>query len=467
MMHHPFKFMRYLFYMNLVFIFACSGGEGGTGVTPGTSDVSVGTITKFGSIYVNGIKFDTTSSIIDLDGIPGSNADLRLGMVVTVKGNIDTNGLTGTANQIQIKEVLKGPVSNNDGINTFNLLGQTIQVTNATKFDEFDSESITQINNGDIVEVSGYIRGDGIISATRIERLDPSETQFKVTGTIKNLSSPNRTFTLGNLTIDYSTINDNELPTGFDNNLFVEVKGSYNTANLVATEIKREELDIEDADEMELEGYVTNMTSATRFSVNNVLVQTDANTEFDGGTLADIALGIFLEVEGALVNGVLMANEIEFEDTVNIEGIVAAVNTTSASFTLSGMTGITITTNALTEFTGGITMLSDIAQNNTLKIHGNPVDTSTVLATQLSLESDTPESEVSLQGPLTNLSAPSISILGLAIDTSLFSDDKFELEDMENGRNNFFATVNPGDIVEAEGTINGTEITWTSVSVDN
>jgi len=467
-MSHLFKFMRYLFYMNLVFIFACSGGEGGTGVTPPTSpDISVGTITQFGSIYVNGIKFDTTSSTIDLDGTAGNTGDLRLGMVVTVRGNIDANGLTGTANQVQVKEVIKGPVSNNDGINTFTILGQTIQVTSTTKFDEFPSGNITEIINGSIVEVSGYIRGDGIISATRIELLNASETQFKVTGTVKNLSTQNRRFELGNLAVNYNGVSDNDLPAGFDNGLFVEVNGNYDSTGLNATEIERDELDIDDADEMELEGYVTSVITANRFRINNITVQTDANTQFDGGTLTDIAQGILLEVEGALVNGVLMANKIEFEDSVNIEAAVASVDLGAASFTLSGMGGISITTNALTEFDDGITGLGDIENNNTLKIHGNPINATTVLATILSLQSETPQSDISLQGPLTDILAPNITILGLTIDTTFFDDDAFELEDTENGRSNFFNTVKSNDIVEAEGTLNGATITWTSVSFEN
>ncbi|NOZ51642.1 MAG: hypothetical protein GXP08_00645 [Gammaproteobacteria bacterium] len=470
-MPHLFKFMRYLFYVNLVFLFACSssGGEGGTG----NNDISVGTITEFGSIYVNGIKFDTTSSIIDLDGTAGTNSDLRLGMVVTVKGDIEQNGLTGTANKILVKEVLKGPASNNNGLNTFDVLGQTIQVTGATKFNNFPNSKITDINEGDIVEISGYVRGDGIISATRIELLDTTETEFKVTGTIKNLSRQNMTFELGNLQVNYSELvnNDNELPTGFDNGLFVEVQGRYNATSLVADEIEREELDADNADEMELEGYVTSMTSANNFRVNNVAVQTDANTEFDGGTLADIAMGIFIEIKGPLVKGILLANEIEFEDIVKIEAVVESLNPASGSLTLLGLGDITVVTNALTDYDDGINAFSDISENNTLKIHGNPdrTNTATVLATKISLENETPESEVSVQGTVTAISDPNISILGLEIDTSSFSDDDFELENDINGRSNFFATVNTGDIIEFEGdlNLNSATIIWSEVSFEN
>ena len=72
---------------------ACGGGggvdTGGTGAT--VSSYSVGRISGFGSIVVNGVHFDESgASIVDDDGAPHRRDELQLGMTV----NVDAGGLT-------------------------------------------------------------------------------------------------------------------------------------------------------------------------------------------------------------------------------------------------------------------------------------------------------------------------------------------------------------------------------------
>jgi hypothetical protein len=100
-----------------------SGGIGGTGI-------SVGTITDFGSIFVNGVEFETTDATIMLNGSPATENDLKRGMVAAVLGDI--SGDTGSAASVTVEDVLKGPVENvvTDGANVIALitLDQTVQI---------------------------------------------------------------------------------------------------------------------------------------------------------------------------------------------------------------------------------------------------------------------------------------------------------------------------------------------------
>ena len=82
-----------------------SAGIGGTGITSG------GTITGFGSIFVNGVKYDTSGSTITIDDNIVDESALKLGMFVLVRGTLDTNNTTGTANSVSINIELKGPVT--------------------------------------------------------------------------------------------------------------------------------------------------------------------------------------------------------------------------------------------------------------------------------------------------------------------------------------------------------------------
>ena len=68
----------------------------------GVQSVSVGTITGFGSIFVNGVEFKTTSSTIRVNGASSSESRLRVGQVVTVTGTVNSDGKTGTATTVEI-----------------------------------------------------------------------------------------------------------------------------------------------------------------------------------------------------------------------------------------------------------------------------------------------------------------------------------------------------------------------------
>jgi hypothetical protein len=77
------------------------GGSGGSDA-PGTTlntplatdQTTVGQITGFGSVYVNGIEFDTAGASYEVDDALASDDDaLAVGMVVKVEGSVNADGL--------------------------------------------------------------------------------------------------------------------------------------------------------------------------------------------------------------------------------------------------------------------------------------------------------------------------------------------------------------------------------------
>ena len=87
--------------------------DGGVAGIGGSGYVSSGTVTGFGSVYVNGVKFETDTTVFDIDDSgSGSQDDLAIGMVVTVNGTVNDDGVTGTADSISFDDQLQGPVSN-------------------------------------------------------------------------------------------------------------------------------------------------------------------------------------------------------------------------------------------------------------------------------------------------------------------------------------------------------------------
>lgn len=70
-------------------------------------------------------------------------------------------------------------------------------------------------------------------------------------------------------------------------------------------------------DQIEVEGLVTAFVSGSEFTVGDQVVQTDAETVYEGGTPDDIALGVNLEIKGVpvdIIRSILVADKVSFED---------------------------------------------------------------------------------------------------------------------------------------------------------
>ena len=70
----------------------------------------LGTINGFGSIFVNGVEFETDEADILVDGQRVGEDALGLGMVVLVDGTVNEDGVTGTANSVVFDDEVEGPI---------------------------------------------------------------------------------------------------------------------------------------------------------------------------------------------------------------------------------------------------------------------------------------------------------------------------------------------------------------------
>ena len=84
----------------LVGMAACGGGTQLAGGGIGGTGISQGSITAFGSVWVNGVEFDTTNAAISRDGSTVAQDDLHIGMVVTIDGSINSDGVSGTGTSV-------------------------------------------------------------------------------------------------------------------------------------------------------------------------------------------------------------------------------------------------------------------------------------------------------------------------------------------------------------------------------
>ena len=176
----------------------CGGGGGGnsTAIQPppepppiggieGTG-LAVGVISGFGSVIVNGVRYDTSDATITVDDSPGSESDLAVGQVIVLTGSVDDDGTTGTADTIDFDAEVEGPIASiaADG-HSFVVLGQSVLIDDDTVY---DNSLALPLQVEDEIEVSGFRQADGTILATRIETQTPG-SELEVKGTVVNLDA--------------------------------------------------------------------------------------------------------------------------------------------------------------------------------------------------------------------------------------------------------------------------------------
>lgn len=373
------------------------GGGGGPGLAGGGiggTGISQGPVTGFGSVYVNGIKFETSPGIVEVEDVGGkSQDDLRVGMVVRVEWERDASGKY-TAKSIKYADDVQGPVDSpalTATGGTFIVLGQTVRVDGLTVFSGTSGMAGAHpLQPGNIVEVSGLRDATGVIHATRVE-VKTGTFESEVKGVVSGYASGSGTFQIGG--VSGVTVSFSQVPAGLVNGVCVEVKGTFDSAMGIIT-APSVELDdscglgggVADGKEVEVEGFVSDLgvSGAGTFKVNGQLVRYDAATRYENGIAGNLWDNVRVEVEGTVSNGVLVAKKISFklggDDSAGGSGgivvnevkgavISTAVNSVTMSDGAQSGAPITVTVNNDTLFEDGIHRdLSNLAGGDRLKI---------------------------------------------------------------------------------------------------
>lgn len=328
-------------------------GGGGTGVaglsSGGTGSFTSGTITGFGSIIVNGIRYNNdTATVLTSDDSVSSNPALQLGMVVNIEGSAvtpasSTTGLpTATAYRITYGSEWIGPVSNR-AATTFQILGHTVDVLATTLFGGV-VQQLSELRDTHFVEVYGYVdQVDGHIQASRIDVSTVQPSAYKLSGAITQINQVSGTANLGQTAISWSL--PAVLPSGLSSGDFVRVVldpspvGAVWAATriqLVSSPLSR--LSADHDYEAEIHGSITAYQSSANFVVNGIPV--NASAAQITGTLA---VGVQVEVEGSIRSGQLVATKVATKTASQVEtqefefyGVIS--NVTAQTFVVRGET---------------------------------------------------------------------------------------------------------------------------------
>ncbi len=370
-------------------VLAACGGGGSATATGGKTSFAAGRIAGFGSIVVNGVHYDESSaSVEDEDGDRVSADDLKLGSMVEIDGgDVDRSGANPTAKAEHVKLIglAKGPVES-VGSSSFVVLGQTIQVTATTVFDDSLSGGLGALQTGAVVKVYGVLdTATGTYTASRVEP-KTGATSYSLRGVVSALDPTAKTLSIGAAVIDVS---GTSLPAGLavGSSVRVKLETAQVAGKWVARSVKSAEMRRQDSDHAEVEGTISDFTSSTSFSVDGLAVDA-TNARFPDGTTG-IVKGARVEVEGSIVNGKLVATKVELkseqEDASNgfeIDGGISAADPANSTITVRG---VKVKYGAATTISNGTA--ADLIVGAKVEVHGTlAADGVTVEATSIRIE---------------------------------------------------------------------------------
>lgn len=200
--------LRLSMLVSLAVVAACGGvGSGGTGAEIIT--LSNGTVTGFGSVIVDGTRFDDRGASTVVEAEPGNEVvtEIRLGDRLEVVSEV-----AGVAKTLRVEATVVGVVTAMQS-GGFQVLGQTVSInTDATLGPVTQLAGYTMasdVQTGHVVEVHGVHKVSGnadVVQATRVEKRSGLPTFLRVSGQVHALGAgASKQFTLGALTVDYGS----------------------------------------------------------------------------------------------------------------------------------------------------------------------------------------------------------------------------------------------------------------------
>ncbi|WP_227507820.1 DUF5666 domain-containing protein [Marinobacter sp. CP1] len=433
-------------------ISACGGGGSGGGLDVADGGIrgtgsSVGPVSGFGSVFVNGVRFDTRDLNGAVESNDGIDAETQLseGMILRVDGEWSDNG-EGVAESLEYDDTFRGAVSdvtlsqNNEQV-TFTIYGQELFATTQTVF---RGTTLANLTNDDFVRVSAYRGPDGLYRASFVGTATRNESDIELEVDLSNaeFDAGNNQILSNGFTITYA---DNVFANGLteadlEAGGFFEIEGEL----MVPNEINAISIDRDDfrryqqgeGDDIELTGTVQTRYVADggnprpgELTLAGLTIRIVNETELDDGlTLDSLQPGLLIQVEGKFIgDSVVEAEEIELrEPDSKVKGSID-VNSVDPSSRRFEVGGVKIQVTPLTTLTrdddGEIDFAQLTAFGTKVEVEGierGAPDSIYVQALKVEVESEEDDaSSFELEGRLRfislNPSANGLSILGITM----------------------------------------------------
>lgn len=215
------------------------------------------------------------------------------------------------------------------------------------------SPSGAALANGELVTVWSAAEpvGNSISASTiRVKGLGGTSQNVTVSGAIANFASA-ASFQIRNLTVDASKAEI--LPSGatLGADKYVLVVGTFDASSNKVSATRVTVFTAAVPTQVELHGSVANFVSASSFTVRGVVLDASA-ASFSGGTAAQLANGVFVEIHGTVANNVVHASSVAIQAlspllapagaVIDVSGTITSYNAASGSYTMTMASGATL-----------------------------------------------------------------------------------------------------------------------------
>ena len=457
-------------------LWGCGGGGGSSApsqtpaATPPSATITSvdGTITGFGSVIIDGVRFDDSVAKVSIansaDATSATLGDLHTGM--RVQGELKD----GVLQNLVVNFALVGTVGALDATaGTLTVFGQTIKVTATgqlpTVLEGFSA--LTQLAAGDLVKVSGTVASDGSITATRIERRAKDGTEvFRISGAVQGMDATAKTFSLvGNSSVTVSYADAKLQPTGavIENGKLVSVvataapasSGGKNVLAASVVEVKARKLS--DSSETTVGGPVSDFKSLASLRIGDVVVDASSATLKEGTVAADVVNGAPAQAHGTIKDGTMKADWLRvFKNDTAIKALLVGQITDYVSlgnFTLRG----TVVDASSARFTKG--SAADVAAGAWVQVTGQ-LTSAGVKATEIAVQTPPANTTQRLSGAITavDATAKTFTLLGTTVkwgDTTKVSPEGKSLANLAAG----VTVVVEGSYSDSTGLFTATGVT--------
>ena len=437
--------------------------------------VSEGIISNFGSVFVNGVRFDTADAMISTDDFDDTTEDeLDIGMVVTVTGRSSADGSNAQASEIQFRATAEGPIERISlADEVVQVLGQVFRLDELT---QFPTRSFEQLIVGETVEISALQNQVGDFIATRIELEDDAEADFRLRGVISNLNEQQQSFEVNGLTVDFSNADvDGILMNGGEVSVTAETAIVAQQFN--ATEV--EALGDEDNDigrQQAIDGIISEVVSSTQIRVDDYTINIDESTEFEIGSSANLLVNVRVRVFGFMTDEDILTAQsirIDLDSDITLTGRLESIDSDDNSVEVLGneyeLDEHSILQD-LSEASVRQVTLDQLSVGDLVEISAFEGDDDLLIRQMSRLSINTPDANgvesVELEGLVTAIGDQSFSIQDVLVSVGAFTE--FDFDDDELTLEQFINTLSIGDNVEIEGVLQAdNSIVATAVELEN
>lgn len=461
--------MALLALMMMGLLTACGSGGGDEGSSPQAvvSVASEGPIDGFGSVIMNGVRWNTDEAVFEIEGRVGKQDDLAVGMSVRIEGQRGPDG-TARADRVIYESNLRGPVRSivevGPDTRILEIFGLSVVVSrSSTQFEGTDLEGLAVDT---VVDLSGFVNGEDELEASHLRvRGRPIEnvTEVKLFGRVSGLAGGSFLIGTSEVRFDESTLVDDFGSAGLRDGLAVRVEGILQANDAVeAREIEAPRRRNEDQyGEVEIYGIVADFVSLADFRVAGRSVNAERATLEPNDPLL-LRDGARVEVEGYVdAAGVLQAEKLKFRSNrVRIHAEIAGEEDIEAAEGRLWLLGIPI------EFEGETELrdqrddledfgLADLRAGDFVQVRGLARSDGSVIATRLRRED---HDDLRIRGPVDLIDEVGqyFTILGVPIPTG--SGTVFKAEDGTLlTESEFYGLIGPGVVVQAEDEEDGDE----------